>query len=165
MVQPLSTDLTGKKGTIAVVFGEANPEQRIQCFKLAAAAFGLPLSEEDYIKREEYLGDRPLTRNKGWRIWCLSLAEDPNKVLATCKTMHRDLLVRDPDGTHKHQAYCISSVVTDTQYRGHGLASQLLKHVAEWLDGPGNAVASMLYTIVGDVRIIKYGHIKPLFLT
>lgn len=165
MTQPAPITLTGKHGSIDVVFGEATPEQQVQCFKLAATAFGAPLSEEDYIQREEYLGQRPLTRNKGWRIWSLSSAEDPSQVLATCKTMHRDLLVRDAEGTRTRQAYCISSVVTSSQHRGLGLASQLLKHVAEWLDGPGDAVASMLYTIVGDVRAIKHAHFTSISLT
>lgn len=138
-----------------VVFGEANPEQQVRCYQLAAMAFGPPLSEADYVEREEYLGQRPLARNKGWRIWCLSLAEDPSEVLATCKTIRKDLVVRDSDGSREEQAYCIASVFTNPRYRGHGFASLLMKHVAEWMDGPGSAAASMLYTIVGDVRTRK----------
>lgn len=136
---------------MAIVFGEATPEQQIQCCKLVSAAFGSPLSEEDFLEREKHLGQQPLTRNHGWRCWCLSPPNKPNHVLATCKTIRRNLLVRDASGSREQQGYCISSVVTDSRYRQLGLASFLLKRVAEWMDGPGDGIASMLYCSIGNV--------------
>lgn len=139
------------EGPMAIVFGEATPEQQIQCCKLVSAAFGSPLSEEDFLEREKHLGQQPLTRNHGWRCWCLSPPNKPNHVLATCKTIRRNLLVRDASGSREQQGYCISSVVTDSRYRQLGLASFLLKRVAEWMDGPGDGIASMLYCSIGNV--------------
>jgi GNAT superfamily N-acetyltransferase len=36
--------------------------------------------------------------------------------------------------------------MTTLPYRGHGLASIMLQHAAQWLDGPGDAAASILYS-------------------
>ncbi|KAI1109211.1 hypothetical protein F5Y14DRAFT_41482 [Nemania sp. NC0429] len=135
---------------IAITFGEATPEQLVSCRKLAGAEFGTPLAEEDYIEQEQYLGQKPLVKDGGWRVWCLSPTNDRSEVLATCKTIPRELLVSRVSGTGSHKAYCIASVVTNPRYRGHGLASRLLELVAEWLDGPGDAVASILYSSIGD---------------
>ena len=151
MSQFPSTTLEGREDSISVVFKEASPSQRLQCRKLAAPPFGAPLNESDYVQLDEYLGDVPLTRDNGWRFWCLCLAGDRDQVLATCKTVHRTLFVREGDTATERQAYCIASVVTDPRYRGYGLASLLLEHVADWMDGPGGAIASLLYTSIKEV--------------
>ncbi|KAI0854176.1 hypothetical protein F5Y00DRAFT_256674 [Daldinia vernicosa] len=159
--QPISIE--NARGTLKVIFSEATTsEERVRCAKLASTAFGKPLTPERYLEREEYLASHPLARGTGWRWWCLTLADNPEHVLSMCKTMHRDLLVRDGSATggetvvaRQEQGYCICSVVTDSNYRGRGLASVLLKGVAEWLDGPGNATASILYSDVGDFYVSK----------
>lgn len=141
-------------GQILVTMSEATPQQQQQCYKLAAAAFASPLSQEDYLKREQFLESRPLTRNNGCRLWCVYLADGVEEVLATCKTIDRDLLIKTSDGISEGGGYCIASVVTDPRYRNSGLASLLLRYVGDWMDGPGKAAASMLYTSIGNVRII-----------
>ncbi|KAI1382450.1 hypothetical protein F4677DRAFT_452146 [Hypoxylon crocopeplum] len=151
--QPITID-----DTLTVIFSEAtaSPEARIRCSKLASTAFGKSLSLAGYLEREEYLGSLPLARGTGWRFWSLVRADDPEQILAMCKTLHRDLLVRDSQpGMRREQGYCICSVITDAPYRGRGLASVMLKHVAEWLDGPGNATASILYSEVGDFYVSR----------
>ncbi|KAI0450100.1 hypothetical protein F5B21DRAFT_492328 [Xylaria acuta] len=135
---------------MTVLFGEATPEQLVPCRKLAGAEFSTPLAVEDYLEFENSMDVKPLVGGRGWRVWCLSPAHHPTEVLATCKTIPRELLVRDVSGTSRQKAYCIASVVTNPRYRGQGLASRLLEFVSQWLDGPGNAVASMLYTSIGD---------------
>ncbi|KAI0135012.1 hypothetical protein F4814DRAFT_454388 [Daldinia grandis] len=162
MAEPQLITIENAHGTLKVVFFEATtPEEQVRCAKLASTAFGKSLTTEGYLEREKYLGSQPLARGTGWRWWCLALADNPEQVLAMCKTMHRDLLVRDGPATRgetvvrQGQGYCICSVVTDSTYRGRGLASVLLKRVAEWLDGPGNATASILYSDVGDFYVSK----------
>lgn len=141
-----STVVAGPHGPLRVVFQEASHEQRVQCCKLAASAFGSPLSEADYLEREEFLGQQSLTANGGWKFWCLYYAGEEESVLATCKTMRRPLLLRDAERCHEEQGYCVTSVVTHPEYRCCGLASLLLGYVAEWMNGP-----SMLFTSIGDV--------------
>ncbi|KAI2776178.1 hypothetical protein F4815DRAFT_364313 [Daldinia loculata] len=158
--QPITIE--NARGMLKVIFSEAmTPEERVRSAKLASTAFGKSLTPEGYLEREEYLASQPLAQGTGWRWWCLTLADNPEQVLAMCKTMHRDLLVRDGSATRgeavarREQGYCICSVVTDSTYRGRGLASVLLKGVAEWVDGPGNATASILYSDVGDFYVSK----------
>lgn len=165
MAHTLPVTIDGPKGRLGSTFGEAtDPAQRVVCYDLAAAAFGAPLSGPEYREREEHLGGRPLLRDGGWRFWCLASAADPLLVYATCKTIRRDLLVRDGAGADENggdgdvriePGYCIAAVVTDDRFRGYGLAAALLRHVAEWLDAPGRCYASMLYTIVGDFYVDK----------
>ncbi|OTB08882.1 hypothetical protein M426DRAFT_316908 [Hypoxylon sp. CI-4A] len=154
--QPITIE--DAKGTLSVTFSEATtPEGRTRCSELASTAFGKSLSKVGYMEREAYLADQPLARGTGWRFWCLTLADDPRQVLAMCKTLHRDLLVRDGEKTTPRweQAYCICSVITDSRYRGRGLASVMLKRVAEWMDGPGDGAASVLYSDVGEFYVSK----------
>ncbi|KAK6840486.1 hypothetical protein PG995_016240 [Apiospora arundinis] len=137
---------------MAVVFGEAKDQQSLlQCRKLTAAAFGAPFSEQDYLEREEYLDQQPLTRDGGWRTWCLRTTTEPlSQAVASCKTIRRDLLVREANIVAEKKGYCIVNVVTHPDFRGRGLASELLQHLGRWLDGPGEATASMLYTSIGN---------------
>ncbi|KAI0025019.1 hypothetical protein F4780DRAFT_490021 [Xylariomycetidae sp. FL0641] len=159
----MALSIEGPDGPIPLEFGEATDAQRIQCHKLGFREFGWQLSEADYIAREEFLGTLPLTRNSGWRFWAVrttsTAVADPSQavVVAACKTIHRDLYVRDDDaaGPRWGQGYCIASVVTHPAHRGRGLAAFLLKELARWLDGPGHAVASTLYSGVGNFYVDK----------
>lgn len=152
MYEPRTASVTTASGQFLVTMGEATPQQRQQCYKLAAAAFASPISQDDFLKREKFLEDRPLTRNNGWRLWCVYLSDSPDKVLATCKSIDRDLLLKTSHGISEGRGYCIAGVVTDPRYRKCGLASLLLCYVGDWMDGPGQAAASMLYTSIGNVR-------------
>ncbi|KAI2472367.1 hypothetical protein F4781DRAFT_428337 [Annulohypoxylon bovei var. microspora] len=150
--------IPSRHGPLSVLFSETiTPSLRLQCSKLASTAFGKSLRESDFLEREVLFNSHPLASDTGLRFWSLRLtdADGEAKVLALCKTLHRDLLIRDGSGTRREQGYCICSVVTSAEYRGRGLASVLLGKVAEWLDGEGQAVASMLYSDVGDFYVSK----------
>ncbi|KAI0833957.1 hypothetical protein F5Y06DRAFT_290161 [Hypoxylon sp. FL0890] len=120
-----------------VVFFEATtPEDRMRGSRLSKPLFGKSLSEESYLEREDYLANLPLP----------ALADNPEHVLAMCKTLHRDLLIRDGAGLREEQGFCVRSVITDSRYRGRGLATALMRNLAEWLDGPGGAAASIMFS-------------------
>jgi GNAT superfamily N-acetyltransferase len=129
-----------------VSVGEATNDQLVQCEALAASAFAQPLSETEYIEREDFMNKQVLAANAGVRTWCLHSCEGTRQVLAACKTVIREVLVTDHHGSHRGSGYCFSSVVTHPDHRGQGLAPMLLRNVASWLDGPGDARASMLYS-------------------
>lgn len=128
------------------IFAQATPDQRIACEKLAASAFRGPLSEEEYLEREDFMRNQALAKNGDIRTWCLFSKDDPNLILATCVTFARKLLLTDRCGSRAATGYCIGSVISHPDHRGQGHASTLLSNVAEWLDGPGNAFASVLYS-------------------
>lgn len=154
MAQSLSTTTTikGPDGPLNVVLGEATPEQRFPWCEIVTAAFAPSFPASAFEAQEDYLAQHPLTLNQGTRFWCVSLADDPAVVVAVTKTVRRRLLVRDSESVREEDGYCVGYVGTHPEYRRLGLASLLIKHVAAWLDGPGGAAASMLYTSVGDVR-------------
>ncbi|KAK8084282.1 hypothetical protein PG997_005553 [Apiospora hydei] len=112
----------GGPSPMTVIFSEASTQHhRLQCCKLAATAFGPPLSEQDYLEREAYLDQQPLTQHGGWRTWCLrTTAEPPGQVVSACKTIQRSLLVRESGTVSERKGYCIASVVTHPDFRGRG---------------------------------------------
>ncbi|KEY71830.1 hypothetical protein S7711_10060 [Stachybotrys chartarum IBT 7711] len=149
MTKRPSIQLDRQACPITAIFGEANAEQRQKCYELGASAFRAPLSATQYLEREEYLGSLPLTRGTGWRFWCVFDVEDPLQIFATCKTLHRDLIVRDASNTHVEKGYCIASVVTDQKFRQKGLATFLLSEVAWWMDEVDGSTVSFLYASRG----------------
>lgn len=149
-----TTTLNLPDGPLDVVVGEANPEQQLQCCKLAGSAFAAPLSQDQYVELEDHLGSCPLTVDAARRYWCLFPKNNPNCILATCTTLHRFFLVKSGESPLRQEdGYCIASVITNPGYRKCGLASVLMDRVAEWMDGPGAGTASMLYTSIGDVSL------------
>lgn len=50
-------------------FKETNTKQQISYYELAVAAFSTTLSEIDFLGREEYLAQRPLTYSDSL-CWC-----------------------------------------------------------------------------------------------
>lgn len=153
MALPSSIEIRSSPHPVTAVFGEATGEQKLECYKLGATGFGPPLTTEQYIQREQFVDTLPLTRGTGWRFWCLYNRDEPTKILSTCKTIIRGLIIRDASGVQRKRGYCIASVVSDAAYRGHGLASFLLKKVAEWMDGSGQGAASFVYSRLRSVRI------------
>lgn len=149
-----TTTLNLPDGPVEVAVGEATLEQQLECCKLAGTAFAAPLSQDQYVELEHYLGSLPLAVDGGRRYWCLFPINDPNCILATCKTLHRFILVKEGADVSENDGYCIASVITNPDYRKAGLASVLMGHVAEWMDGPGAGLASMLYTSIGDVSLV-----------
>lgn len=142
------------EGPVEVAVGEATPVQQLQCCKLAGTAFAAPLSQDQYVELEDYLGSLPLAVQRARRYWCLFPTNNPTCILATCKTLHRFVLVKDGRAAlSEDDGYCIASVITNPDYRKSGLASVLMEHVADWMDGPGAGSASMLYTSIGDVSV------------
>lgn len=138
------------------IFTQATHDQLTACDTLAATAFRGPLSEKEYLEREEYMRGQALANNDGVRTWCLYPKDDPRIVLATCMTFTRPLLLTDRRGSRGATGYCIGSVISHPEYRGQGHASTLLHKVAEWLDGPGDAVASVLYSAKEGVSSIHF---------
>ena len=123
------TTIHGPSAPLTLHFGEAKDEQILSCHELAGIAFGKPLSSTDYIARENFMM-RLASKQGGqswWRIWCVFPVEDPSRVLASCKTIRRDMLVKGSfTGEARHRlGYCISSVVVDSAHRGLGKLSEL----------------------------------------
>lgn len=144
---------TPTDGPIEVVFGEASPEQRVECFKQAGRTFVRSVPEDLWVAAEKQLEQLPLLREKGCRHWCLYRADAPNDIASSLRTIRREVLIRDGDRVRQETGYDISMVATDPKYRGHGLASFLMRKVGDWADGPGAAPVTALYTSVGSFYV------------
>ncbi|KAM0445181.1 hypothetical protein ACHAO4_009886 [Trichoderma viride] len=163
MTQSLSATATvkGTNGPLNIALGEASPEQILPWCGIVTAAFAPSFPGSAFLAQEECISQHPLTLNQGTRFWCIYLADDPTTLLAVTKTVRRQFLVRDSESVREETGYCIGYVGTHPDYRRLGLASLLIKHVAEWLDGPANAAASMLYSSVGDFYVSQGWEIIP----
>lgn len=153
MSQSTSATIKGPNGPLDVVFAEATPTQRLACCEIIVASFALKSPASTFLRHEVGISQLPLSLNQGMRTWCLSLADDPNTVVALCKTVGRRLLIRDSDSIREEHGYCVSTVATHPQYRRRGLATFLIERVSEWLDGPAGVAMSMLYTSAGNVSV------------
>lgn len=153
------TTIPGPRGPLILHFREAKDEQILSCHNLAGVAFGQPLSSADFIDREKFMM-RLASKQGGrrwWRIWCVFPVEDPSRVLASCKTIRRDILVKDSStgDVRDRLGYCISSVVVDSTHRGLGIGAYLLAGIKQWLDTEGEAALSMLYSSKQDVSVVQ----------
>ncbi|KAH7402347.1 hypothetical protein DE146DRAFT_631578 [Phaeosphaeria sp. MPI-PUGE-AT-0046c] len=129
-----------------LLFQEVTADQQIKCDALAASAFGGPLSPVEFLEREKSMRKQPLAANQGVRTWCLCKRTENREILATCKTIQRELLETDGNGSRRRNGYCIAAVVTYPDFRGQGYGKMMLRSLSQWLDGPGDAFASMLYS-------------------
>lgn len=153
MALSMSTVIKGPNGPLNIVFGEGAPDQKVSWCEVAAAAFAPQVPASVFVEHGDALSQHELARNKGIRYWCISLEDDPASVLAMCGTIRRPLLVQDSESLREEDGYCVFMVATHPQYRRLGLAKMLMSRVAEWLDGPGGAAVSMLYTSVGNFYV------------
>ncbi|CAG9971387.1 unnamed protein product [Clonostachys byssicola] len=147
MPGPTFFKFDGPSGEIIAVFGQVAADQWLPAFKLGASGFRGPLpSVEDYLEREEYLASLQFTKDCRMKTWCVYNIDDPSQVFAMCKAMPRDLLIGDEHGFRREAGYCLTSVVTDEQYRNKGLGRFLLEQVSEWVDSQGQGAVTFLYT-------------------
>jgi len=140
-------------GPVEVVFGEATPEQKAECFKQAGRTFVRGIPKDLWVNAEEQLDQLPLLQGKGCLHWCLYKAGAPKEIISSLRAIRRQLLIRDAHDVRQETGYDICFVATDEKYRGHGLASFLMKKVAEWFDGPGAVPVTTLYTAVGQFYV------------
>lgn len=130
-----------------VVFAEATPRQRILAWELNGVSWAGPMSLETYVGRETALSETPLSVNGGTKYLVLHLKNDPEAIVSACEVTTKEVLVADADGSRIAGGYSIASVFTAPQYRGHGLASHLLKQVQELVDQ--TAECGALYSDIG----------------
>ena len=113
------------------IFQEATADQQIECDALAASAFRGLLSPTEFLEREDFMRQQPLAANQGVRTWCLCRESDKSEILATCKTVRRELLETGGNGSRRQNGYCIAAVVTHQKLRGLGYGKMLLRNLAQ----------------------------------
>lgn len=109
------------------------------------------LTQTDYVAREAANGASRLLRDGGVRYWGLTTKEGGGEIYAAVETLKKRVLVQTSKGFDIEDSYGIASVFTPAKYRGHGLAGQMMRKLAEWLDSDeANCRFSVLFS---DVKV------------
>jgi GNAT superfamily N-acetyltransferase len=135
-----------------VEFHEATPAQRAETWRLNGVSWAAPLSIDDYVQREQHLGETDFTANGLNRYWVLTKTTDPAEVVASCETTRKTVYCGGVGGYREVRAYAIASVYTNPKYRRNGMAALLLTQLKKWMDGGGASECSVLYSDIGKVR-------------
>lgn len=123
-------------------FRPANDNEKIECDYRTYAAWGKPLSRQEFAERERRLGNCRWIR-EGGTTW---VAEQKGQLFASCETMKMISRFRDELG----RTYGIASVFTDERHRGLGYASAMLRSVMQQIQARDpKAQAFILYSEVG----------------
>jgi GNAT superfamily N-acetyltransferase len=146
--QPITTD--------DVVFTEASPRQRILSWELNGASWAPPMTIEQYVGRETTLSETALSRNGGTKYYVLHHKSDLELIVSACEVTAKEGLVADSDGYREVSAYSIASVFTNPRFRGHGMASHMLRRVQQVVDEAG-AEYGALYSDIGRVFYTQLG--------
>ncbi|MFP2931956.1 GNAT family N-acetyltransferase [Pyxidicoccus sp. 3LG] len=135
----------------------ATEAQKAERDRVTHAAWGSPLSVEQFHQRELRLRAHPWCR-EGMRTWLL-LAQD-GQVLASCETFLTESWLRGPDGRHvRGDSFSIASVYTEEALRGHGYATRLMDLVAAELEATSpRGHAAVLFSDVGAPLYRRSGY-------
>jgi GNAT superfamily N-acetyltransferase len=139
-----------------VEFHEATPTQCTETWRLNGLSWAAPLALDDYILREQHLGQTSFTANGLNRYWVLTKTVEAGEVVASCETTQKTVLCSGAGGYREVRAYAIASVYTNPKYRRHGMAALLLSRLKEWMDGDGSGEFSALYSDIGKVCVPSF---------
>lgn len=97
------------------------------------------LSVPAYFRREEFLGNQPLTRNGGLSFWVLAdsstTPSNPRRILASCETIRKRALIARPGRRAEEVvSHGIGSVFCDPRFRGRGYAGRMMRELGQILD-------------------------------
>ncbi|AKQ63886.1 hypothetical protein A176_000798 [Myxococcus hansupus] len=126
----------------------ANEAQKAERDHLTYAAWGSPLTVEQFLQRELRLRAHAWSQD-GMRTWLL--CDDAGQVLTSCETFRTHSFLRDSEcQSTPGDSFIIASVFTETALRGHGHATRLMDLVASELERTEpRAQAAVLYSDVG----------------
>ncbi|KAK3363354.1 hypothetical protein B0T25DRAFT_38043 [Lasiosphaeria hispida] len=133
--------------TTDVVFAEATPEQRQLSWALNGESWAPPLSTSDYLAREEHLSLQELSKDGQCKYWVVYLKGHPRKIIASCESTRKTILISENGVSREGHGYGIASVYTNPAYRRQGIAAMMLHKVQEQMDRDSDC--SVLYSDIG----------------
>ena len=136
------------------------PEETIECVLINKGTWSGPLSDEAYLRREEFLANQEATINGGLTRWILIDRKDtgsPRNVLAACESHRKRAFVARRGGEAKEVlAFGIGSVYCREEHRGKGYAVRMMlelrKKLHDWQQQAGlKTNFTVLYSDIGKV--------------
>ncbi|KAK1749655.1 hypothetical protein QBC47DRAFT_131327 [Echria macrotheca] len=141
-----------------VVLAEATPQQRKLTWELNGASWAGPMSLDEYIGREQTLSETALSANGGTRYFILHHKSNPNLIVSACEVLTKRAFVVTPaSGPRTVTAYGIASVFTPPRFRGHGLATHMLRLVQDAVDTTLGCEFGALYSDIGRSFYTRLG--------
>lgn len=137
----------------------ANDAQKAERDVFTYAAWGPPLSVEDYAERERRLRAHPWPRAE-LKTWLLC-AED-GAVLASCESYRMDSFLRAPNGVLvSGDSFAIASVFTEERLRGRGYATRMMDLLSVELERASpRAQSALLFSDVGAPLYRRSGYME-----
>ena len=130
----------------------ASQEAKVARDRVTHAAWGMRLSVDQYLVREQRLRAHPWAA-AGMETWLL--VDDAGEVLASCESFAATSRLRGEDGT----SYAIASVYTEPHLRGRGLATSMMDRVAETLSARADTHSIILFSDVGAPIYERSGYV------
>lgn len=123
------------------------------------------LSVPAYLRREEFLGNQPLTRNGSLSFWVLvdssTPPSNPRRILASCETIRKRALIAEPGRRVEEViSHGIGSVFCDPQFRGRGYAGRMMMELGQILDTSRREAEMTNYFTVLFSDIGKVGELE-----
>ena len=141
-------------------------EEKVRIWKLNGKSWSGRLSVEEYLGREEHLGNQDLTRDGSIAYWLLTdLSKNPNErpILSSCESLKKRALVKQHDqDVEEVVSFGIMSVFCDPALRRRGYAARMMKELGEKLDYRGQkherkTQFTILYSDIGKTFYAKNG--------
>ncbi|KAK1831482.1 hypothetical protein QBC39DRAFT_351420 [Podospora conica] len=112
---------------------------------------------EEYIGREQALSETALSANGGTRYYILHHKTDPNLIVSACEVLTKKAVVAASGSPVRVvKSYGLASVFTPPEFRGHGLASHMLRLVQADIDAQ-DAEFGALYSDIGRSFYTRLG--------
>ncbi|KAM0543847.1 hypothetical protein ACHAPJ_012084 [Fusarium lateritium] len=126
----------------ALSLREATEEEKFKCWRNNSQAWRGNLSVDEYIGLQAVNGNQELTLNGGIRYWIFT---DGAEIYCSGQTIRKPVVSRRAghEEAKKQWSYGVAAVFTPPEYRSRGIASAMMKRLAEWFDG-NDASCSML---------------------
>src|ERR1700761_2482687 len=144
---------------------DATPEELAAQQQVNGSEWRGALSQEAYLRREEYLANQELTQNGGLTGWVLVYQPDgasKRRVLCGCETYKKKALVAGNGKVEEAVAHGVGSVFCPPENRGKGYAAKMMaelgKRLQTWKADNGKRVLfSVLYSDIGKQFYARNG--------
>lgn len=119
------------------------------------------LTQEAYMRREQYLPTQGIASEGGLKAWALVNADakpEDQIVYAGCETLRKRALISNNGSVREVTAFGIASVFTPSQYRGKKYASRMIQELSKILPTlEEDCLFSVLYSDIGKTFYAREG--------